>query len=113
MSLAEEALGAKPDGRGGEVTVEQIINAVTRRYGVRLADLQIRKRSRSVSLPRQICMYLARNLTRHSLEEIGGYFGGRDHSTVLHANRTIEGMRKNDVNLRAAIEHLTREIQGV
>ncbi|MDY7011315.1 MAG: chromosomal replication initiator protein DnaA [Planctomycetota bacterium] len=111
VSLAEEALGAKPNGRGGEVTVEQIINAVTKRYGVRLADLQSRKRSRSVSLPRQICMYLARNLTRHSLEEIGGYFGGRDHSTVLHANRTIEGMRKNDVNLRATIEHLTREIQ--
>lgn len=113
MALAEEALGAGSDSRRGEVTVEQIINAVTKRYSVRLADLQSRKRSRSVSLPRQICMYLARSLTRHSLEEIGGYFGGRDHSTVLHAKRTIEAMRKNDVSLRATIEQLTQEIQAV
>ena len=111
LALAEEALGAGPDSRKGEVTIDQIINAVTKRYGVRPADLQGRKRSRSVSLPRQICMYLARNLTRHSLVEIGGYFGGRDHSTVLYANRTIEEMRKEDVSLRATLEHLTQEIQ--
>ncbi len=112
LTLAEEALGTATNGSRKEVTVEQIINAVTKRYGVRLADLQSRKRSRSVSLPRQVCMYLARSLTRHSLEEIGGYFGGRDHSTVLHANRTIEAMRKDDVTLRAAIEQLTQEIQA-
>ena len=111
LALAEEALGASPDNSGTtEVSVEHIINAVVKRYGVRLADLQGRKRSRSISLPRQVCMYLARNLTRHSLEEIGGYFGGRDHSTVLHANRTIETMRKDNVTLRATLEQLTQEI---
>ena len=56
-------------------------------------------------------MYLARSLTRHSLEEIGGYFGGRDHTTVMHANKTIEHMRNSDPHFQAALERLTQEIQ--
>ena len=55
-------------------------------------------------------MYLARDLTRHSLEEIGGYFGGRDHTTVLHANRTVQSLRRNDPALHATLEHLRQEI---
>ena len=112
LALAEEAIGTRADQNGREVTIEDILNAVTSRYSVRLADLQSKKRSRSIALPRQICMYLARSLTRHSLEEIGGYFGGRDHSTVLHANKTINGLCHTDVELQATIESLTREIQA-
>ncbi len=111
LAMAEEALGLDAPARAREVTIEQIIDAVTKRFGVRLADLQSRKRSKSISLPRQVCMYLARNLTRHSLEEIGGYFGGRDHTTVLHANRTIESLRREDLSLHAAIQQLTHEIR--
>ena len=112
LSLAEEALGK--DVRAGqyEVTVEDIIDVVTRRFGVRLADLQSRKRTKSISLPRQVCMYLARSLTRHSLEEIGGYFGGRDHTTVLHANRTIEGLRRKDAVFHATIEQLAQQLSA-
>ena len=112
MALAEEALGTDVPRRRREVTIEQIIEAVTQRYGVRLADLQSRKRTKSISMPRQVCMYLARALTRHSLEEIGGYFGGRDHTTVLHANRTIEGMRQADPALRATLERISHELQA-
>ena len=61
------------------------VDAATEYFGLRLADLQSRKRTRTIALPRQICMYLAREHTRYSLEEIGGYFGGRDHTTVMHA----------------------------
>jgi chromosomal replication initiator protein len=112
LRIAEEALGgARPDRRR-EVTIEDILKVVTSRYSVRLADLQSRKRSRSIALPRQICMYLARTLTRHSLEEIGGYFGGRDHTTVMHANRTIETMRDKDVQFQASLDRLTEEVQS-
>ena len=58
-------------------------------YGVKVSDLHSKKRNRSVAFPRQVCMYLARRHTRYSLEEIGGYFGGRDHTTVLHGVRAI------------------------
>jgi chromosomal replication initiator protein len=57
-------------------------------------------------------MYLARNLTRHSLEEIGGYFGGRDHTTVMHANRTIQSLCNNDPHLQATLERLSQDIQA-
>jgi chromosomal replication initiator protein len=112
VALAEEALGAEPDGPRREITIEDILNVVTSRFSVRLADLQSKKRSRSIAFPRQICMYLARTLTRHSLEEIGGYFGGRDHTTVMHANKTIENQRASDPQLQSTLERLTQEIQA-
>jgi len=110
MALAEEALGAGRQTPQREVTIEDILKAVTARFGVRLAELQSKRRSRSIAFPRQVCMYLARELTRHSLAEIGGYFGGRDHSTVLHAHGNIEKQRKADPQLQATLEHLRRDL---
>ena len=92
------------DGRAYDVTV-------TRFYDVRLADLQSKKRSQSIALPRQVCMYLARNLTRHSLEEIGGHLGGRDHSTVLHAYTKIDELRRTDARTRGQIDQLIATIK--
>jgi chromosomal replication initiator protein len=112
LAVAQEALGTEPERQGREVTIEDILKAVTVRYNVRLADLQSKKRSRSIAFPRQVCMFLARSLTRHSLEEIGGYFGGRDHTTVLHADRTIRALREEDPQLHATLENLTQEIQS-
>jgi chromosomal replication initiator protein len=111
LALAEEALGTEPARQRREITIEDILRAVTARYSVRLADLQSKKRSRSIALPRQICMYLARRLTRHSLGEIGGYFGGRDHTTVLHANRTVEALRAEDPHFQATLDLMSQEIQ--
>ena len=112
VEVAREALGAARDAQRREITIESILSVVAPRYNVRLADLQSKKRNRSIVFPRQICMYLARTLTRHSLEEIGGYFGGRDHTTVMHANRSIAGKLAEDVTFQATIERLTREIQA-
>jgi chromosomal replication initiator protein len=112
LALAEEALGTEPTARGREITIEDILGVVTTRYNVRLSDLQSKKRNRSIAFPRQICMFLARGLTRHSLEEIGGYFGGRDHTTVMHANKTIEQMRNTDPHFQATLERLMQEIQA-
>ena len=112
LELTEEAIGSERQTTRGEVSIEDILNAVISRYKVRLADLQSKKRTRSIALPRQVCMYLARNLTRHSLEEIGGYFGGRDHTTVLHANKTVGALRKKDVQFQATLDRLSEDIKA-
>ncbi|MHC4982650.1 MAG: chromosomal replication initiator protein DnaA [Planctomycetota bacterium] len=112
LQLAEEALGAAQGPTRREVTIEDILRIVTSRYNVRLADLQSRKRSRSIALPRQICMFLARSLTRHSLEEIGGYFGGRDHTTVLHANRAVQSACQKDSHFQATMDRLIQEVRA-
>jgi chromosomal replication initiator protein len=112
IDLAAEALGAdSPDASGRDVSIEEILHAVTEQYNVRLADLQSKKRTRSIAFPRQICMYLARQLTRHSLGEIGGYFGGRDHTTVMHANKQIENLMKTDPQLQATVERLKQDLR--
>jgi chromosomal replication initiator protein len=111
VALATEALGSSQSQNQQEVTIERILEAVTGRFNVRLADLQSKKRSKSIAFPRQVCMYLARSLTRHSLEEVGGYFGGRDHTTVLHANRTIQALRSRDATVNTMIEQLCRQLE--
>jgi chromosomal replication initiator protein len=112
MQIAEEALGSRAPGRSGKrVTIQEILEQVSQEFGARAADIQGKRRTKSIALPRQVCMYLARELTGHSLEEIGGYFGGRDHSTVLHACKTILQLRQDDAQLRQAIEHLTAGLQ--
>ncbi len=93
-----------------EVSIQQILDLVSHRFNVKLTELQSKKRTKSIALPRQICMFLARSLTRHSLAEIGGYFGGRDHTTVLHATRTIGQIIKQDHTIRQAIEELNGQL---
>lgn len=103
VDLVEEALGPYVDAGRVKVNINQILDLVTQRFEVRLADLQSKKRSKSITLPRQVCMYLARNFTDHSFEEIGGYFGGRDHTTVMHATRTIQRQRLENPRLAATL----------
>lgn len=97
LAMTKAAIG-DPGARTGnsDPTIHTIIAAVTDFYGVRLTDLQSKRRHRSITLPRQICMYLARHHTRHSLEEIGGHFGGRDHTTVMHSIKAVEIKRQAD-----------------
>jgi chromosomal replication initiator protein len=92
------------------ISITDIIDVVTKHYNVRLSDLQSKKRSQSIALPRQICMYIARKLTRHSLEEIGGHLGGRDHTTVMHACNKIKEAESNDSQMHMLLEQLTKQI---
>ena len=92
------------------VTMDDIIRLVTRTYKVRLSDLQSKKRFKSISMPRQICMFLARKLTPHSLEEIGGYFGGRDHTTVMYAEDRIASLMAEKSEFRRSLETFEREL---
>ena len=107
LKLAQESL-REPDAgsKHSQITLQQIIEVVTNYYGVKLSDLQSRRRHKSVTEPRQICMWLARKNTRFSLEEIGGYFGGRDHTTVMHSIRTVNLKCEKDTDFDKQMQHL-------
>jgi chromosomal replication initiator protein len=93
------------------VRIEDIQRVVARQYNVSRADLLSSRRTANVVRPRQVAMYLAKILTLRSLPEIGRRFGGRDHTTVLHAVRKIETLAGNDSALAGEIETLKRLLQ--
>ncbi|MFA9478457.1 chromosomal replication initiator protein DnaA [Phycisphaerales bacterium AB-hyl4] len=112
LNLARTALGdSSGEPRTNQLTLQQIIDAVTDHYNVRLSDLQSRRRHKSVTEPRQVCMYLARKRTRFSLEEIGGYFGGRDHTTVMHSIRTVQDRLESDASFSRQLDQMDNAIQ--
>jgi chromosomal replication initiator protein len=113
LDLAHEAFGdPAPQGQPrSQVTLEQIINVVVNHYNVRLSDMQSKRRHKSVAEPRQVCMYLARQRTRFSLEEIGGYFGGRDHTTVMHSTRTVTDRMKTEPEFAEQVQQLDDKVQ--
>jgi len=90
------------------VTVENIQRTVAEYYKIKVADLLSKRRNRSVARPRQIAMALAKELTNHSLPEIGDAFGGRDHTTVLHACRMIVELRQSDADIEEDYTNLLR-----
>ena len=98
LELAKAAIGDRSAAFGAATnpSIQSILDAISAFYDVRLTDLLGKRRHKSITLPRQIGMWLARRHTRFSLEEIGSYFGGRDHTTVIHAIRTIETRRTDD-----------------
>ncbi|MHC4338310.1 MAG: chromosomal replication initiator protein DnaA, partial [Planctomycetota bacterium] len=110
LDLAQTALDGQTSLAVRHISITDIIEAVTNHFDVRLTDLQSKKRSQSIAEPRQICMYLARNLTKHSLEEIGGHLGGRDHTTVMHACSKIEKVKRSDPQMHALLSELTKRI---
>ena len=110
LELAQTALDGQIEAVAKHISISDIIEVVTGHFDVRLSDLQSRKRSQSITEPRQICMFLARNLTRHSLEEIGGHLGGRDHTTVMHAYNKINQAKDTNPKMHALLNDLTKQI---
>jgi chromosomal replication initiator protein len=106
--VLRDAAGASETGR---VKIEDILKVVSRHYNVGRNDLLSARRAREVVMPRQIGMYLAKKLTARSLPEIGRRFGGRDHSTVLHAVRKIDEQMKNDEKLARELALLIRLVE--
>jgi chromosomal replication initiator protein len=113
LALAKEALEGNAGPSVRHISITDIIEVVTQHFNVRLADLQSKKRSQSITEPRQICMYLARDLTRHSLEEIGGHLGGRDHTTVMHACTKISHAKQDDPQMGALLNDLSKKIKQI
>ena len=112
LALTVENVAAqfRPEADTHRPTVERIAQRVGRYFQVDPRQMQSRGRSRQTLLPRQIGMYLARRLTTLSLQQIGTFFGGRDHSTVLHACRKVEQALAQDVNLSGAVRQLHADL---
>lgn len=113
LDLAKEALRDLLKAQSRPISIDLIQETVTNRYNLKLSDMKARKRTDAVAYPRQIAMYLSRELTPASLPEIGNAFGGRDHTTVIHAINKIEQKMKQDTDLAASIESLIQQIKGV
>ena len=92
------------------ITIDQIKNRVAEYYDVRLADMTSKRRPANIAFPRQVAMYLSRELTRTSLSEIGDAFGGRDHGTVLHAHRLVKERIRNDDKTRQVVSFLDQQL---
>jgi chromosomal replication initiator protein len=93
------------------ITVEQIQKRVAEQFDVRIADMTSKRRPASIAFPRQVAMYLSRELTKHSLNEIGDAFGGRDHGTVLHAHRQVRERMSKDERLRQLVASLDDQLR--
>lgn len=93
------------------VTIEEIQKRVAEHFNIRLADMHSARRARAVARPRQVAMYLAKQLTSRSLPEIGRKFGGRDHTTVMHAVRKVEELRSADIGFNEDVELLRRMLE--
>ncbi|SDG56649.1 chromosomal replication initiator protein DnaA [Limimonas halophila] len=94
------------------VTIDEIQKKVAEHYKVRVSDLSSSRRARTIARPRQVAMYLCKQLTERSLPEIGRKFGGRDHTTVMHAVRKVDELRQNDANFAEDVDLLNRMLQG-
>ncbi|GAA0672838.1 chromosomal replication initiator protein DnaA [Sphingomonas insulae] len=112
MDFAIATLGDVLRGAQRRVTIDEIQKLVSQHFELKPLDLVSARRSRAVARPRQIAMYLAKRLTTRSLPEIGRKFGGRDHSTVIHAVRKIEELRDQDRDIDSAVRTLMRELEA-
>jgi len=110
VDLTQEVLGELWGEEEKIITIEQIQRKVCDLFGIRLSDLKAKTRTKAIAFPRQIAMYLARQLTHASLAEVGRAFGGKDHTTVLHAVDKVQALLQEDPKLRKTIDGL---IQGI
>ncbi len=114
VDLAQEVLkDVFPDGEMPEVSVERIQEAVVDRFGITLQELTGDRRSQAIVYPRQVAMYLCRELTDSSLPKIGKKFGGRDHTTVIHATSKIAKLIKEDRSVYNLVQELTARVKQV
>jgi chromosomal replication initiator protein len=112
IALAREALKDLLSIQNRQISVENIQKTVADFYKIKVADMYSKKRPASIAKPRQIAMYLAKELTQKSLPEIGELFGGRDHTTVLHAVRKIGGDRSKNAELNQQMHVLEQTLKG-
>ena len=112
LEIAEDLLQDLLRASDRRTTIDQIQKKVAEHFNVKISDMHSARRSRTIARPRQIAMFLAKNLTTRSLPEIGRKFGGRDHTTVIHAIKKVKELVKNDSSLSEDIEILTRSLQS-
>jgi chromosomal replication initiator protein len=111
LATAQQVLRNIIDSQEKKVTIEMIQKRVGEQYGLRLQDLKMRSNSKAIAFPRQVAMYLVKQLTAASLPEIGRQFGGKHHTTVLHSINKIETLRRADKDLNRTINRLLDSLQ--
>ena len=111
QEMAKNELKYLIDSRDKIITIELVQKVVAESFGVKISDLKSKRRTRTVVLPRQVAMFLCRTLVGSSLPETGQFFGGRDHSTVIHSCRVIEEKKEKDPELRAKIDMLIKQLR--
>jgi chromosomal replication initiator protein len=112
LDFAQEALAEQLRASQRRVSIDEIQKRVCDHYRIRHSEMGSARRAREVARPRQIAMYLAKQLTQRSLPEIGRRFGGRDHTTVIHAVKTIEALRVRDAEIDQDVRLLMRQLEG-
>jgi chromosomal replication initiator protein len=112
IDMAQEVLKDLIRASQRRITIDDIQRKVADYYNLRLSDLLSARRSRQIARPRQVAMYLSKILTTRSLPEIGRKFGGRDHTTVIHAVKRIEGLRDSDSAIQEEVDLLTRSLES-
>ena len=112
LDFAEEVLAEMFRASKRRITIDEIQKRVSDHFRIRQAEMVSARRAREVARPRQIAMYLAKQLTPRSLPEIGRRFGGRDHTTVIHAVRQIEKLRGEDSEIDQDVRLLLRALEG-
>ena len=110
VDLAKDVLRNTLNGARREITVENIQKTICDYFNIKIGDLKAKRRTQNIALPRQVAMYLCRKHTETSFPGIGDKFGGRDHSTVIHASKTIERKMKEDPHMQTTIEKLERNL---
>ena len=110
LELTKEALRDLIALQDKRVSIDNIIKVVAEFFKIRVSDIVSAKRTRTIARPRQIAMALAKELTNHSLPEIGMQFGGRDHTTVLHAHRKVAELRQSDQKIDEDFKILIRTL---
>jgi chromosomal replication initiator protein len=112
VDFARHVLQSILHDKDSTITIESIQKAICEFFHLRPADLRSKKRTRTIALPRQVAMYLCRRYTQASFPVIGDRFGGRDHSTVIHATQVVDQRMKQDATFRATIERLERMLEN-
>jgi chromosomal replication initiator protein len=112
LEVAKEALKDVIGATNRQITLELIQKTVADYFKIKVADMYSQRRTRAIARPRQVAMWLARELTPHSLPEIGDAFGGRDHTTVMHACRTVADLRRTDNTLNNDLHVLMQTVKG-
>ncbi|AOY75416.1 chromosomal replication initiator protein DnaA [Clostridium formicaceticum] len=112
IDLASEALKEIFSSKARQLNTSLIKEVISNKFHIKLEDLDSKKRTRAIAYPRQIAMYLTRELTDLSLPKIGEEFGGRDHTTVMHAHEKISNDIKNDPDLKEKIEKIISDLKG-
>jgi chromosomal replication initiator protein len=112
VELAQTMLAEALRANARRITIDEIQKVCAAHYRIDASEMRSHRRARAVARPRQVAMYLAKKLTPRSLPEIGRIFGGRDHSTVIHAVKTIEAMRLDNPEMDADIRQLQRQLEG-